>query len=567
MRAAVLFLCFLCLQALVLCGDPPIQYTKKIAGGIEAAQVFADMHGDRLVRRVSEGMDVYIFERDTDVARRGQALPPGVVVQERRERKHRFLTPTDPNYNRQWHLHGHGPFNRVGYVHINATGAWDLGYAGEGFLGAVVDDGLDYSTDLAANFVSSHSMSVVGDSVMPYGQDTHGTQAAGLAFAAKDARCGVGVAFLAKVASMRLLPRLHMPTDAEEASALAHMAYDVRPVCLYSNSWGTSDNGRLLGEVGPLMREAMDHAFLHGCNETGANYVWASGNGRTVDDQANLDGLCNAVTTICVAAIGDMGYAARYSEGGACVMLAAPSTGGIYGISTTMPNSYSGCTNTFSGTSAAAPQVAGVVALVRGANPRLSARDVMHILVRTAAPHLTNGDPIVNTAFEANGAGLLHDDYVGFGIVNAGRAVELARNWTNVAARNEYDVTVPIMDSARDISAGQARAYAATVFVRDSNVVYDLEHVVLEVDIDFRNCEMRALESIKMMSPMGTESRLLSHNNHLRNKLVWKFSSVKHWGEHPSGTWTFGFSNEGRGTIHVNSLKLYMYGTERSINT
>ena len=58
---------------------------------------------------------------------------------------------TDPEFPRQWHLvNDKHPKNMM-----NVTGLWEEGITGKGVIAAMVDDGLDYtSEDLAPNFVS-----------------------------------------------------------------------------------------------------------------------------------------------------------------------------------------------------------------------------------------------------------------------------------------------------------------------------------------------------------------------------------------------------------------------------
>jgi kexin len=57
----------------------------------------------------------------------------------------------DPDFSNQWHLvNDLNPSNSM-----NVSGLWALGITGEGVISAMVDDGLDYtSDDLAANFVN-----------------------------------------------------------------------------------------------------------------------------------------------------------------------------------------------------------------------------------------------------------------------------------------------------------------------------------------------------------------------------------------------------------------------------
>ena len=81
----------------------------------------------------------------------------------------------------------------------------------------------------------------------------------------------------------------------------------------------------------------------------------------------------------------------------------------------------------FSGTSAATPVVAGWAALVLSVNPGLSARDVQQVLLLSAR-HWYSTDP----GLARNRAGLTFSHNLGFGVVDAGAAVQLARHWSTV---------------------------------------------------------------------------------------------------------------------------------------
>lgn len=96
-------------------------------------------------------------------------------------------------------------------------------------------------------------------------------------------------------------------------------------------------------------------------------------------------------------------------------------------------------TNTFNGTSSAAPNTSGVVALILSANPALSYRDVRHILVSTAtkvdpdnkaiALKLNDGDFVAHPGWVKNKAGFSHNNYYGFGRPDAGKAVAMAKSY------------------------------------------------------------------------------------------------------------------------------------------
>lgn len=93
-------------------------------------------------------------------------------------------------------------------------------------------------------------------------------------------------------------------------------------------------------------------------------------------------------------------------------------------------------TNTFNGTSSAAPNTSGVVNLIAEANPELSWREIRHILAETAtqvdpdnAPvELTVGDGtfVAHQGWVENAAGFSFNNLYGFGRPDAGAAVELA---------------------------------------------------------------------------------------------------------------------------------------------
>ena len=88
----------------------------------------------------------------------------------------------------------------------------------------------------------------------------------------------------------------------------------------------------------------------------------------------------------------------------------------------------------FNGTSAAAPTVSGVVALMLEANPDLTWRDVKHILVNTSAKidatRSTTVDGVTQYSWVQNAAGHEHHNWYGFGKVDASAAVNVAKDFT-----------------------------------------------------------------------------------------------------------------------------------------
>ncbi len=101
-------------------------------------------------------------------------------------------------------------------------------------------------------------------------------------------------------------------------------------------------------------------------------------------------------------------------------------------------------TSTFNGTSSAAPNASGVVSLMLSANPNLSYRDVRDILVQTSTKvdaanktvtlETADGKFVAHQGWVKNKAGYEFNNNYGFGRVDAGKAVALAKKHTGLPA-------------------------------------------------------------------------------------------------------------------------------------
>jgi kexin len=210
------------------------------------------------------------------------------------------------------------------------------------------------------NADGSYDFNYHNSSPDPSSRDHHGTESAGVAGAASNSVCGVGVAPEARLAGVKLLARV--TSDADEASALS---YKSQLNMIYSNSWGPSDSGTVVEGPGSLLQRAFKQVTSEGRGGLGGVYVWAGGNGRGSGDNCNCDGYVNSVYTLPVGAYTDRGTQASYSESCSALFASMPSSGGRHGITTTdLMSSSSTCTGSFGGTSAAAPMASGAVALM-----------------------------------------------------------------------------------------------------------------------------------------------------------------------------------------------------------
>jgi subtilisin family serine protease len=184
------------------------------------------------------------------------------------------------------------------------------------------------------------------------------------------------------------------------------------------------------------------------------------------------------------------------------------------------------------GTSAAAPLVSGVIALMLEANPNLTTRDVEHILAKTAQrndPNSTNteGKP----KWIQNKAGLWVSYEYGFGVIDAAAAVQAAVNWTPVG--NEVSVTSGLQNVIKNIPDGSAEGIKANTTLSENIIVEKAEVIFDATHPDWSDF------TVKLISPGGTESvlanpipkTLASSNSDeiVPDSPQWKFISIRHW--------------------------------------
>lgn len=437
------------------------------------------------------------------------------------------LIPNDPLFSFQWNLLNLGQGGGVSDADLNIIDAWDS-WLGASVTIGIVDDGLEVThPEFAGRYDAASSYDFNDDDQLPVSlcSDAHGTSMAGTAAAAGNNALGTsGVAPLARLAGLRLIAEPF--TDEETALALSH-APDV--IDVYNNSWGPSDNGIVMEGPGPLTSASIANSIVHGRGGKGSIYVWAAGNGGTTDN-VNCDGFANSRFVIPVAASTNFGTVAGYSEPGACLLVNAPSSGGSLAITTTDATGFCGASPTdyrtdAIGTSSAAAQVSGVIALMLDANPNLGWRDVQHILIRTAVRNAPGGG-----GWKTNAAGLSYHERYGFGRVNASAATELAETWTNVGRVLTYSASRSPNRAIPDnslIGTSMTMAFPPRIV---------MEHVEVWVQIAHEN---RGDLELKLRSPSGMECTLLTRRpfDYLDN-MDWTFMSRAFWGEESDGTWT-----------------------------
>ena len=290
----------------------------------------------------------------------------------------RRLAISDPLYSQQWHLVN----SKTKGNDINVLPAWNKGYTGKGIVVTIVDDGMEHDhPDLKDNYDAVASTDLNGHDRDPYPNEAdpinkHGTRCSGEIGAAKNDVCGIGIAYESSIGAVRMLDG--DVTDAVEAGSLSLAPQHID---IYTNSWGPNDDGRTIEGPATLAMRAFQDGIHKGRNGKGSIYIFASGNGGSSDD-CNADGYANGIFTIAISAIDENNNRPYYSENCASALASTYSSGGGRSITTT--DLHKRCTSSHSGTSAAAPIAAGILALVLEANPNLTWRDVQHLLVHTS---------------------------------------------------------------------------------------------------------------------------------------------------------------------------------------
>ncbi len=470
--------------------------------------------------------------------------------------------PDDPLISNQWHLKTSG--SAAPGTDLNVESVWNYGapagIRGGGVAIGIVDDGLEGThPDLGQNTDTAlgHDWNGNDSDPSPGQGNRHGTACAGNAAARGNNSLGVsGVAPEATLAGMRLIAA--PSTDEQEAESMVWKSDSIQ---IKSNSWGPDDTGNVLEGPGPLALAALESAATTGRGGLGTITVWAGGNGRASGDNSNFDGYANSIFTIATSAIDSAGNAASYSEPGANLVVCAPSSGSTLAISTTDLTAESGYnpastaaggdyTSGFGGTSAAAPLVAGVVALMLEKNPQLGWRDVQEILIRSA----TMIRP-ADSGWATNAAGFHFHLRFGAGLANAAAAVALAAGWENLPARE-----IVSQATAGAAAIPENDSVGVTVPFHFSGANLRVEHATVTVDISHT---ARGNLEIVLTSPGGTESRLAeTHGDSNDDFPSWTFSTVRSWGESADGDWILKIAdrspagNATGGTLNSATLRL-----------
>lgn len=191
------------------------------------------------------------------------------------------------------------------------------------------------------------------------------------------------------------------------------------------------------------------------------------------------------------------------------------------------------------GTSASAPTVAGVAALMLSANPQLTLRDVKYILATTAVqvdpkqPKVFYNGSVIEPGWITNAAGHRFSNWYGFGLVDAAAAVERAVHFTSLPAMQDTEWTV--YDGKSSTIGGAGSPARLTINVSQSFKVEAVQLYFSGTHKDPRN--LRAV----LVSPSGTRSTLMTPFSTLDKSegvVVFLTSSNAFLDEPSAGRWT-----------------------------
>lgn len=242
---------------------------------------------------------------------------------------------------------------------IGTEQGWNVTRGNEEVQIAIVDTGVDLDhPDLRNRLVKGYN--VIDEKSEPDDDNGHGTHVAGIIASETNNNEGVaGMTWFSKI----------MPVKAMGAKGYG-TTFDIAKGIVWAVDQGADVINLSLGNYQPskVLEEAVRYAYEN-------NVVMVSAAGNDASNQPTYPSAYPEV--LSVAAVDYNGKRASFSNYGDYIDIAAP---GVYIPSTYFNEQYAA----LSGTSMAAPHVAGLAALIKSANPDIKNTQVINIIKKSA---------------------------------------------------------------------------------------------------------------------------------------------------------------------------------------
>ncbi|MHC5613853.1 MAG: S8 family peptidase [Nostoc sp.] len=321
--------------------------------------------------------------------------------------------------------------NNWGADLIKAPEAWAHGYTGKGVVVAVVDTGVDYNhEDLKDNIWTNpkeiagngkdddgngyvddiHGWNFVDNNNNVLDDNGHGTHVSGT-IAGENNNYGVtGIAYNAKIMPVKVLDDSGSGSYTSIAKGI-HYAVDNGANVINLSLGGAYSN--------PTLELAIDYA-----SSKGVIVVMAAGNdsGSSPDYPASYA----SKSGIAVGAVDRNNNLADFSNRSGTNQISYVTAPGVNVYSSVPNNQYA----TYSGTSMAAPHVAGVVALMLSANSKLTDAQVREIVADTAG----NSTQTTNSNLNLSNVSSLASQVIADTAVNNTPTTSSSLNLSNVSS-------------------------------------------------------------------------------------------------------------------------------------
>lgn len=510
----------------------------------------------------------------------------------------------DPLRGQQWHLKNYkqNTFSSNGGnfgFDANVIPVYADFILGNGVKIAVSDSGVETThNDLNANMLDGeHRNYTLHDhhNQVPTTSDSHGTAVSGIIAGVGWNNIGItGVAPKAKIAGFQFIE------SSQSTSIMIDQAsgdFDI-----FNYSYGDVNYFDVISNQDYL--DHLRYMVINGRGGKGAFFVKSAGNEFLQSKRVGEELLCashNANSPLenespymlIVGAVNAHGYKSSYSNAGSNLWVSAP--GGEFGssepaiLTTDLSTCFKGyssssggvnsfeyghelnpnCeyTSTMNGTSSSAPIVSGVIALILEANPNLSWRDVKHILAMSSkkinpesdiypmgtnhpSTSYSNCRNLSLTGYQyeqgwvTNAAGNSFNNYYGFGLVDAHKAVKMAKDFSL-----DPMGWLPLPDFVEtDRNFGKVRMPFKFIPNNNKNGItdsvainYTLKVESIQIKVSIAHPKSGEL-GIELTSPSGTKSILQNINNSYLlsgdSNLNIVLSSHAFYGENSQGNWT-----------------------------